>query len=202
MANKTFHVFRGKAGHVQCSFKWISCFLKHCLWNSFAFIVNSIRTPRLAALTLRVKPGLLLSGCFHQGHWDAPGVSPPKQPHHHHKPTAPPLLLSPTHNHKHNKLMLTEQRTGPLTRSSCQIFLAVSHADESDRERMRKDRDKWQDYLSRQDFVFFFLEQKLLWARRGKCRMIDWRRAWRMTVRRKTWEELPRSVTEVIKCAS
>lgn len=55
MANKTFHVFRGKAGHVQCSFKWISCFLKHCLWNSFAFIVNSIRTPRLAALTLRVK---------------------------------------------------------------------------------------------------------------------------------------------------
>lgn len=56
MANKTFHVFRGKAGHVQCSFKWISCFLKHCLWNSFAFIVNSIRTPRLAALTLRVKP--------------------------------------------------------------------------------------------------------------------------------------------------
>lgn len=108
MANKTFHVFRGKAGHVQCSFKWISCFLKHCLWNSFAFIVNSIRTPRLAALTLRVKPVCCFLAVSTKD-TEMPRVSPPpSNPTTTTNPQLPPLLLSPTHNHKHNKLMLTE----------------------------------------------------------------------------------------------
>lgn len=39
---------------------------------------------------------------------------------------------------------------------------------------MRKDRDKSQDYLSRQDFFFFLseqLEQKMLWVLREICRL-------------------------------
>lgn len=69
-----------------------------------------------------------------------------------------------------------QQSTGPLTRSGCQIFPAVSHTDESERERMRKDRDKWQDYLNRHGFFFRVVRTKTavgtegnMWARHKIC---------------------------------
>lgn len=73
-----------------------------------------------------------------------------------HRPSAPSPPCSLSHTQKNTTCSHTQSRV-PVHWPAVAVRRppAVSHADESERGRMRKDGDKWQDYLTRQ--VLFFL---------------------------------------------